>query len=129
MVTIVDYGMGNIGSVYNMFRKIGSKCIITSQIPDIENAEKIVLPGVGAYDSGMEQLENLGLKDVIRKKALEDQIPMLGICLGAQLMLAESEEGNKKGLGLLGVRLSGLIFQDCQNPRRFLTWAGIWCQI
>jgi glutamine amidotransferase len=101
MIAIIDYDMGNIGSVYNMLKKIGKKSIITRDESQIKNAEKLILPGVGAFDSGMEQLENFGLIELIRKKALEDKTPILGICLGAQLMLDKSEEGQKAGLGLI----------------------------
>lgn len=93
--------MGNIGSVANMLKKIGQKAIITRDPEQIASAERLILPGVGAFDSGMEQLEALHLSGMIRKRVLEDRIPILGICLGAQLMLDRSEEGQKPGLALL----------------------------
>lgn len=101
MIVIVDYDMGNIGSVYNMLKKIGRKSEITRDLEKIREADHIILPGVGAFDSGMEQLEKFGLIDLIRHKALVDKTPILGICLGAQLMLEKSEEGQKAGLGLV----------------------------
>ncbi len=101
MIVIVDYDMGNIGSVYNMLKKIGRKSEITSDLEKIRQADHIILPGVGAFDSGMEQLEKFGLVELIRHKALVDKTPILGICLGAQLMLEKSEEGQKFGLGLV----------------------------
>ena len=101
MIVIVDYDMGNIGSVYNMLKKIGRKSEITRDLEKIRQADHIILPGVGAFDSGMEQLEKFGLVELIRHKALVDKTPILGICLGAQLMLEKSEEGQKSGLGLV----------------------------
>jgi glutamine amidotransferase len=101
MIAIIDYDMGNIGSVANMLRKIGQKSIITRDPDQIQASEKLILPGVGAFDSGMEQLEKFGLTQVIRDKALKQKTPVLGICLGAQLMLDRSEEGLKPGLGLV----------------------------
>jgi len=101
MIAIVDYEMGNIGSVYNMLKKIGKRSVITNDPAVIESAEKIILPGVGSFDSGMTNLENLGLVELLRKKVLGDKIPILGICLGAQLMLNKSEEGVKNGLGFV----------------------------
>ena len=101
MIVIVDYDMGNIGSVYNMLKKIGRKSEITRDLEKIRQADHIILPGVGAFDSGMEQLEKFGLVELIRHKALVDKTPFLGICLGAQLMLEKSEEGQKAGLGLV----------------------------
>jgi glutamine amidotransferase len=101
MIVIVDYDMGNIGSVYNMLKKIGRKSEITRDLEKIRQADHIILPGVGAFDSGMEQLEKFGVVELIRHKALVDKTPILGICLGAQLMLEKSEEGQKVGLGLV----------------------------
>jgi glutamine amidotransferase len=101
MIAIIDYDMGNIGSVANMLRKIGQKSIITREPEQIHAAEKLILPGVGAFDSGMEQLEKLGLTELIKEKVQNQKTPILGICLGAQLMLERSEEGQKPGLGLV----------------------------
>ena len=101
MIAIVDYDMGNIGSVYNMLKKIGRKSEITRDPERIQQADHIILPGVGSFDSGMEQLEKFGLVELIRHKVLVDKTPILGICLGAQLMLEKSEEGQKAGLGLV----------------------------
>ena len=98
MITIIDYKAGNVRSIQNMLKKIGYKSIISSKIEDIENADKLILPGVGAFDYGMEQLENSGLIPILNKKVLEDKTPILGICLGMQLFTKGSEEGKKKGL-------------------------------
>ncbi|ARV09688.1 imidazole glycerol phosphate synthase subunit HisH [Winogradskyella sp. PC-19] len=99
MISIIDYGAGNLGSIENMIKRIGHKSQITNSIDLIENSEKLILPGVGSFDHGMSQLKNSGLIDVINKKVLEDKTPILGICLGMQLMTEFSEEGDHKGLG------------------------------
>lgn len=101
MIAIIDYEMGNIGSVYNMLKKIGVKSIITKEKSVIEDAEKLIIPGVGAFDSGMQQLGKYDLISLIKKKVNIDNAPVLGICLGAQLMLESSEEGVEPGLSLL----------------------------
>jgi glutamine amidotransferase len=93
--------MGNIGSVSNMLKKIGRKSEITRSPEKIQQADHLILPGVGSFDSGVEQLEKLGLVELIRKKVQIDKTPILGICLGAQLLLEKSEEGQKAGLGLV----------------------------
>ncbi len=99
MIVIVNYGMGNLGSVQNMFKRIGVESKISSDLKEIADAEKILLPGVGAFDAAMHQIENGGFKDILTKKALHDRIPILGICLGMQLLTERSEEGVLNGLG------------------------------
>ena len=91
-VTIVDYGMGNVGSLINMFRRIGVQSEVASNRRAIEQAKKIMLPGVGAFDAAMNRISALGLRDVLRSKALDEQVPFMGICLGMQLLTRSSEE-------------------------------------
>src|ERR1700758_287224 len=99
MITIVDYGLGNLASIKNMIKKVGGVAEITSDLTKISNADKIILPGVGAFAKGMENLISSGIKPVLDKKALQDKVPVMGICLGMQLLTKHSEEGNVDGLG------------------------------
>ncbi len=100
MISIVDYGLGNLASVQNMFRKIGVREVVITKDPEIiSKAEKIILPGVGAFDAGMTNLQNSGLIPLLNQRVLNDNIPLLGICLGMQLLSKSSEEGNLNGLG------------------------------
>ncbi len=100
MIVIIDYGIGNLASVLNMFKKIGVRDVKVSGKPEeIAAATKLLLPGVGAFDAGMNQLEQSGLVPVLNKKVLEEKTPILGICLGMQLLTKRSEEGVKPGLG------------------------------
>lgn len=99
MLTIIDYNTGNLGSIKNMLKRLGIASEITNDKEVIENAEKLILPGVGHFDYGMQQLNNSGLIPLINKKVLEDKTPILGICLGVQLFTEGSEEGTEKGLG------------------------------
>jgi glutamine amidotransferase len=99
MVVIVDYKTGNIASIQNMIKKIGYESVISNDKDTIKGAEKLILPGVGSFDYGMNQLETLGLIDLLNDKVLKDQTPILGICLGAQLCCLTSEEGRMPGLG------------------------------
>jgi glutamine amidotransferase len=100
IITIIDYGMGNIGSVVNMLKKLGIKSQTTNIPMELLEAKKIILPGVGAFDNAMEKLNCLGFSDVIRKKA-EEGTPILGICLGMQLLGTSSDEGIMLGLNLI----------------------------
>ncbi|MBF0478149.1 MAG: imidazole glycerol phosphate synthase subunit HisH [Candidatus Omnitrophica bacterium] len=100
MIAIIDYGMGNLRSVQKAFEKAGSAAIVTQNISDIENAKKIVLPGVGAMRPAMDKLTELGLISVI-KNAIKSGKSFLGICLGFQLLFETSYEGGEvKGLGI-----------------------------
>jgi len=99
MISIVDYGLGNLGSIINMFKKIGHQSQIINQPAELEHATKIILPGVGAFDTGIKHLQDYGWMDSLNHKVLVERVPILGICLGMQLMTTGSEEGNLKGLG------------------------------
>lgn len=100
-IIIIDYGMGNLGSISNMLKFIGVDSIITSDHEIINKADKIILPGVGHFDRAMDNINKLDLLELLKKKAIVDKIPFLGICLGMQLMCTHSEEGNRDGIGLI----------------------------
>ena len=104
MITIIDYEMGNVGSIANMFKYIGIKSTIESDPDKIKNASKILLPGVGSFDTAMQKIKDKGLEEVLNEKVLKEQVPELGICLGMQLLTDGSEEGNLKGLGWISAR-------------------------
>lgn len=99
MIVIIDYGIGNLRSIQSKFERFKINALISSNIEDIKNAEKLILPGVGSFLNGMNNLRDYGLLDILNQKVLEDKTPILGICLGMQLMTKGSEEGNAEGLG------------------------------
>tara|TARA_B100000686_G_scaffold236515_1_gene244472 strand:+ start:340 stop:945 length:606 start_codon:yes stop_codon:yes gene_type:complete len=99
MITIVDYGIGNLGSIKNMFNRIGVPAIIAGDLHIIGKAEKLVLPGVGDFDNAIQRINNSGLREILDRKVLRDRNPTLGICLGMQLLTQSSEEGTLPGLG------------------------------
>ena len=105
MITIVDYGAGNIKSIRNMLKKIGVTSQITSSAEEVSKAEKLIIPGVGHYTYGMDKLNTSGLVDELTSRVLKDKIPVLGICLGAQLLGISSEESDEKGLGWLDMEV------------------------
>lgn len=127
MIAIVDYGVGNLVAIRNMLRKGGAEATIVTDPAVVQSAEKLILPGVGAFDYAVERLRDKGLLDVIRSRVVNDHIPVLGICLGMQLFTQRSDEGHEPGLGLiLGNTVSfdrqqlGL---DCRIPH--MGWAEI----
>lgn len=112
MITIIDYGMGNLGSIQNMLKRIGVSAKISSNFTEIQQAEKILLPGVGAFDAAIQKIDDLGLREVLIKKAIDDKVPFLGICLGMQLLTNSSEEGILQGLGLIDAETNKFKFDD-----------------
>lgn len=98
MIKIIDYGAGNIGSITNMLLRLGQECEVTNDPEKINKATKLILPGVGKFDYGMSKLKESGLIEILNEKALVEKIPILGICLGAQLMTKSSQEGEIPGL-------------------------------
>ena len=105
MIVIIDYKMGNLGSISNIIKKIGHSSIISCDIDVIASASKIILPGVGSFDQAMQNLIELNLIHVLSYKALIEKTPFLGICLGMQLLANHSEEGNTKGLGWIDAEI------------------------
>jgi glutamine amidotransferase len=113
MIAIVDYDMGNVASIANMLKRIGvSDVQLTRDSNVLRSADKIILPGVGAFDRGMRNLTDFGLLDALNEAALERRVPVLGICLGMQLLTKSSEEGELPGLGWVGARTVRFRFGD-----------------
>ena len=115
MTTIIDYRTGNLGSIQNILKRIGEESIITSDKNTIAQATKIILPGVGSFDTGMRNLIELDLVNVLNFKVLEEKIPVLGICLGMQLLSKGSEEGVLPGLGWIDAETRRFNFLDTQE--------------
>lgn len=112
MIVIVDYNMGNAGSIANMIKHVGGKSLITNDYSEINKAEKLILPGVGSFDTGIQNLKELNLIDILMKRAFEDKIPILGVCLGMQLMSKRSDEGKLDGLGFIDAETLRFSFSD-----------------
>lgn len=98
-IVIIDYGMGNLGSVLNMLKYLGYDATITDEKDKIKNAGKIILAGVGSFDHAIQNLSDLNIICILKEKVLTDKIPILGICLGMQIFGNSSEEGDLPGLG------------------------------
>jgi glutamine amidotransferase len=117
IITIVDYGAGNIGSIVNMISRMGGESKVTSLASDLIASKKIILPGVGSFDFGMKKLNESGFIETLEQKVLIDKVPILGICLGAQMMCKNSEEGNLKGLGWFDANVKKFNFKNHNELR------------
>lgn len=115
LIAIIDYGLGNLGSIANMLRVVGEKSVITRDPQKIYSADRLILPGVGAFDTGMSNLEKDGLANAIRDAAAEGKA-ILGICLGMQLLGKKSEEGTKAGLSLIPFSCKKFDFSGLVRP-------------
>lgn len=121
MIKILDYGIGNIGSIKNMLRKEGIAFEIATNQNDILGASKIILPGNGSFDACIKGLRNSGMIESLEKKVLEEKIPFLGVCVGAQMLGKSSEEGVEKGLGWIDMEVKKLP-QNEKLPLPHMGW-------
>ncbi len=122
MISIVDYGMGNLGSIQNMLKRIKVSSQIINSPDEILKATKILLPGVGAFDAAISKIDELGLRGALFHKAKVEKIPFLGICLGMQLLTNSSEEGILKGLSLIDAETIKFKFDDNRLKIPHMGW-------
>jgi len=99
MIAIIDYGLGNIRAFANVYKNLNIPHKIASKSEDLKNVTKIILPGVGAYDYAMEQIQKSGMQEILNDLVLYRKIPVLGVCVGMQMLAMSSEEGSLSGLG------------------------------
>lgn len=124
-ITIIDYGMGNLASIQNMLKSLGILAVISSDPKEISSAEKLILPGVGSFDQGVERINSRAyLVESIKESVCERSRPLLGICLGMQLLMESSEEGSLPGLNLV----PGTVFRfknDTKIGKIHMGWNSI----
>lgn len=125
MIVVVDYGVGNLGSIRNMFKKAGVEAVATADPTAIEQADRLVLPGVGSFDNAMAKLEASGAVPALSHAVLEQRKPVLGICLGMQLMGSESEEGSAEGLGWIKARSCRFQVEDANLKVPNMGWVDV----
>jgi len=113
-ITIIDYGTSNLGSMQNMLKKLGVASRFATTADEVMEAGKIILPGVGAFDAGMRTLKASGMVEALNFKVLEERVPVLGVCLGMQMMGLASEEGRESGLGWIDAR--AIQFRSKDHP-------------
>jgi glutamine amidotransferase len=126
MISVIDYGVGNIGSILSMYRKLGIEAIPTNSPDAILRSKALILPGIGHFDAGMYALEKSGLKKPLIEAVLNIGIPLLGICLGMQMFADGSDEGHETGLGFIPGRVIKFNFPD--EPQRKIPNIG-WLEL
>ena len=112
MITIVDYGLGNVMAFANIYKRLNIPVEIVSTSSALSSAKKILLPGVGSFDWAMMQLNNSGMRDMLDDLVLKKNIPVIGICVGMQMMAKNSDEGKLDGLGWIDAKVKRF---DCSN--------------
>jgi glutamine amidotransferase len=126
-VVIIDYGVGNVGSVLNVLRRIGADATISGRAEDVAAARHLILPGIGAFDNGVRRLRASGLVPLLHQRVVDDGVPLLGICLGMQLLMHRSEEGVEPGLGWIAGDV--IHFRQVEGAPRlrvpFIGWSTI----
>lgn len=126
MITIVDTGLCNIGSVANMLRKIGVRPTIATEPSAVSTARALILPGIGHFDAGMRNLESRGLAAALSDRVMGAGVPVLGICLGMQMLARRSEEGTLPGLGWLAADVKRFRFPEgVQLPVPHMGWSEV----
>lgn len=106
MISIIDYGLGNILAFQNIYKKLNIPVNIIRNHNEIKDSTKLILPGVGSFDWAIKSLEDAGMLPALNQAVLVDNIPILGVCVGMQIMCESSQEGNSKGLGWINVKFN-----------------------
>lgn len=125
MITIIDLDIGNVGSIKNMLKSLNVESITTRNFREIDKAKKIILPGVGAFDTAIKNLKKFEILESLNKKAKEDKIPILGICLGMQLLTNFSEEGSEEGLGWIDAETLRFEFETTKFKIPHMGWNNV----
>lgn len=122
MISILNYGMGNLGSIQNMLKKLNIQSQIINSPEECQDVQKLILPGVGHFEEGMRVLNENGWLPILNQKVMDEQIPVLGICLGMQLMAKCSEEGNCDGLNWIDANVKRFKFEEQSMKVPHMGW-------
>jgi len=105
MITIIDYGLGNVLAFVNMYTRLNIPVAVARDASDLVGAKKLILPGVGSFDYAMQQLDRSGMRQALEQLVLQQAVPLLGICVGMQMLAKSSDEGDLKGLGWIDAKV------------------------
>lgn len=126
MITIIDYGLGNVQAFLNTYKYLGIPVKSAKSVSDLKDASHIILPGVGSFDQAITLFENSGMKSEVEKMVIENEVPILGICVGMQILANYSEEGSLKGLGWIDGNIKKIkIDETKQFPLPHMGWNDI----
>lgn len=124
MIALIDYGLGNIQAFANIYKQLNIPCVSVSDPQDLELADKIILPGVGSFDAAMSRLGSSGMMETLENLVVAKRIPILGICVGMQMMARSSDEGSMPGLGWIDGEVKHLTSLDAANKEIILPHMG-----
>ena len=127
MITIIDYGLGNVQAFQNVFNRLNIENCLAKNSDQLKNATKIILPGVGSFDNAMNLLNKSGMREALDRLVLEDNVPVLGVCVGMQIMAKSSEEGSSPGLGWINAHVNKFSYGDQKHPLKLphMGWNSI----